>query len=267
MPKLSSAVDSWDPRHETIPIHSWVHPWLPLLGQKLETLYHTIRTRLESVLHAWHPSDMSAFYILSPWKTVFDPTSWEQIMVRYIIPKLLGVIHEFQVNPADQKLDQFYWVRTWAGVIPVHHMLHIMDDLIPQELLSNEHVRYRLNMGLDMMNQAAQGLEVVQPGLRENISYLKAREQRQFEAQTDDMGGGDLSLKEVIEVHAQHNNLLFKPKVGRMQDGHQVYGFGNVSVIIDSLNQKVFAQVDDRWSLVTLEQLVKLEKTSVVRRR
>lgn len=310
MPKLSSAVDSWDPRRETIPIHSWVHPWLPLLGQKLETLYHTIRTRLESVLHAWHPSDMSAFYILSPWKTVFDPTSWEQIMVRYIIPKLLGVIHEFQVNPADQKLDQFYWVRTWAGVIPVHHMLHIMDvffnkwqevlyqwlcskpnfqevtnwylgwkDLIPQELLSNEHVRYRLNMGLDMMNQAAEGLEVVQPGLRENISYLKAREQRQFEAQkvkgpgvgpprgTDDMGGGDLSLKEVIEVHAQHNNLLFKPKVGRMQDGHQVYGFGNVSVIIDSLNQKVFAQVDDRWSLVTLEQLVKLEKSSVVRRR
>ncbi|XP_023758291.1 septin and tuftelin-interacting protein 1 homolog 1 [Lactuca sativa] len=311
MPKLTSAVDSWDPRRETIPIHSWVHPWLPLLGSKLETLYHTIRNRLESVLHAWHPSDMSAYYILSPWKTVFDPTSWEQIMVRYIVPKLLGVMHEFQVNPADQKLDQFYWVRTWASVIPIHHMLHIMDvffnkwqevlyqwlcskpnfqevtnwylgwkDLIPAELLSNEHVRYRLNMGLDMMNQAAEGLEVVQPGLRENISYLKAREQRQFEAQraaaaqaakgrVDEMGGGggDMSLKEVIEVHAQHNNLLFKPKVGRMQDGHQVYGFGNVNVIIDSLNQKVFAQTDDRWSLVTLEQLVTQEKNSVVRRR
>ncbi|KAI3677648.1 hypothetical protein L6452_36914 [Arctium lappa] len=316
MPKLSVAVDSWDPRRETIPIHSWVHPWLPLLGQKLESLYHTIRNRLESVLHAWHPSDMSAYYILSPWKTVFDPASWEQIMVRHIIPKLLAVMHEFQVNPADQKLDQFYWVRTWVTAIPIHHMLHIMDvffnkwqevlyqwlcskpnfqevtnwylgwkDLIPAELLSNEHIRYRLNMGLDMMNQAAEGLEVVQPGLRENISYLKALEQRQFEAQKaaaaaqaakgqqrsfgDDMGGGggDMSLKEVIEVHAQHNNLLFKPKVGRMQDGHQVYGFGNISIIVDSLNQKVFAQTEDRWSLVTLEQLVKLEKTSVLRRR
>ncbi|PWA97544.1 septin and tuftelin-interacting protein 1 [Artemisia annua] len=88
-----------------------------------------------------------------------------------------------------------------------------------------------------MMNQAVEGLEVVQPGVRENISYLKAREQRQFEAQQkaaaqaakfqmDDMGS--MSLKEVIELHAQHNNLLFKPKPGRMQDGHQVYGIYSV---------------------------------------
>ncbi|PWA59807.1 hypothetical protein CTI12_AA204920 [Artemisia annua] len=307
MPKLTAAVNSWDPRRDTIPIHFWVHPWLPLLGQKLETLYHTIRSRLESVLHAWHPSDVSAYTILSPWKPVFDPASWEQLMVRYIIPKLLAVMYEFQVNPADQKLDQFYWVRTWAAVIPIGHMLHIMDvffnkwqevlyqwlrskpnfqevtnwylgwrDLIPTELLSNEHIRLRLNTGLDMMNQAVEGLEVVQPGVRENISYLKAREQRQFEAQQkaaaqatkfqmDDMGS--MSLKEVIELHAQHNNLLFKPKPGRMQDGHQVYGFGNISIIIDSLNQKVFAQTEDKWSLVTLEQLVKLEKSHVMRRR
>lgn len=306
MPKLSAAVNSWDPIREHIAIHKWVHPWLPLLGQKLDTLYPTIRNRLESVLHVWHPSDVSAYTILSPWKPVFDPLSWEQIMVRFIIPKLLLVMHEFQVNPADQKLDQFYWVRTWANVIPVHHMLHIMDvffnkwqevlyqwlcsnpnfqevlnwflgwkDLIPTELLSNDHIRNRLNMGLEMMNKAVEGLEIVQPGVRENISYLKAREQRQFEVAKvqqrvpmADMGSGvDLSLKEVVELHAQQNNLLFKPKPGRMQDGHQVYGFGNISIIIDSLNQHVFAQIEDRWSLVSLEQLVKLEKTSVTRRR
>ena len=72
---------------------------------------------------------------------------------------------------------------------------------------------------MDMMNQTVEGLEVVQPGVRENIIYLKAREQRLFEAQQakfqmDDMGS--MSLKEVIELHAQHDNLLFKPKPGRM---------------------------------------------------
>ncbi|KAI8569983.1 hypothetical protein RHMOL_Rhmol02G0319400 [Rhododendron molle] len=189
MPKLSAAVDSWDPRRETIPIHAWVHPWLPLLGQKLEIFYYTIRNRLEGVLHAWHPSDMSAYYILSPWKTVFDPASWEQLMVRFILPKLLAVMHEFQ-------------------------------DLPPPELLANEHVRYRLNLGLDMMNQAVEGMEVVQPGLRENISYLRVIEQRKFEAQqkaaAHTRAFGNLSsaiqmtLKEVIEEYAHQNGFLFK---------------------------------------------------------
>ncbi|XP_009616253.2 septin and tuftelin-interacting protein 1 homolog 1-like isoform X1 [Nicotiana tomentosiformis] len=313
LPKLSAAVDSWDPRRETIPIHSWVHPWLPLLGQRLESCYHTIRNRLESVLHAWHPSDMSAYYILFPWKTVFDTINWEKLMVRFIVPKLLNVMHEFQINPANQNLDQFYWVRTWATAIPIHHMLPILDiffnkwevvlyhwlcsknpnfeevtkwylgwkELIPPELLANEHVRYRLNVGLDMMNQAVEGSEVAEPGLRENISYLRVLEQRQFETQKkaaaqfqsrpsvgsnsgiqmDGTGGGDeMNLKRVIEVYAQQNDLLFQLKPGRMQDGHQIYGFGKISIIIDSLNQKVFAQVEDRWSLVSLEQLLDLQK-------
>ncbi|KAK6130285.1 hypothetical protein DH2020_035957 [Rehmannia glutinosa] len=317
MPKISAAVDSWDPRTETIPIHSWIRPWFPLLGQKLENCYHTIRHRLASVLHAWHPSDMSAYYILSPLKTVFDPASWEQLMVRYIIPKLLTVMDELPINPANQNLDQFYWVRTWVTAIPTHHMLQLMDvffnkwqevlyhwlcskpnfeevtkwylgwkELLPPELQANEHIRYRLNIGLDMMNQAVEGMEVAPPGLKENISYLRVREQRQFETQKKaaaqaqrvspgldsgiqaegNSGGLDMSLKEVIEIHAQHNGLLFKPKPGRTQDGHQIYGFGNISIIIDSLNQKVFAQTDDRWSLVSLEQPLELHNRSRLKR-
>uniref|UniRef100_A0A5B6YT94 G-patch domain-containing protein n=1 Tax=Davidia involucrata TaxID=16924 RepID=A0A5B6YT94_DAVIN len=318
MPKLSAAVDLWDPRTETIPIHAWVHPWLPLLGQKMEVFYDTIRSRLASVLHAWQPNDMSAYYILSPWKTVFDPVSWEQLMVRYIIPKLLAAMHNFQLNPAKQELDEFYWVRTWAAAIPIHHMLRLMDvffdkwlqvlyqwlcanpnfeevtqwymgwkELLAAELLANEHIRYRLNLGLDMMNQAVEGMEVVQPGLRENISYFRVLEQRQFEAQqkaavhaqqraaanlgsatpVEGINGGlEMSLKEVIEVHAQQNGLLFKPKPGRMQDGHQIYGFGNISIIIDTLNQKVYAQKEEKWSLVSLDQLLEMHNCSGIKR-
>ena len=43
LPKLKSAVDHWEPRSETIPIHAWVHPWLPLLKEKLEPLFAPIR--------------------------------------------------------------------------------------------------------------------------------------------------------------------------------------------------------------------------------
>ena len=39
-------------------------------------------------------------------------------------------------------------------------------ELIPPEILSNKHVRYRLNMGLNTVNQADEGLEVILPWLR-----------------------------------------------------------------------------------------------------
>ncbi|KAF3436739.1 hypothetical protein FNV43_RR19486 [Rhamnella rubrinervis] len=313
---MPNAVDSWEPHRETVPIHAWVHPWLPMLGHKLEDVYQTIRFKLSSILGAWHPSDSSAFTILSPWKTVFDSTSWEQLMRRFIVPKLQLVMQEFQVNPADQKLDQFYWVISWVSSIPMHLMVDIMEvlfqkwlqvlyhwlcsspnfeevtkwylgwkDLLPKELQANENIRFQLNRGLDMMNRAVEGMELVQPGLKENLSYLRVLEQRQFEAQqkaaaphaqqqqpaaaSAGLGGGvfEMSLKEVIEAHAQQHGLLFKPKPGRMHNGLQIYGFGNISIIVDSLNQKVYAQIEESWSLVSLERLVEMHNSSVTRRR
>ncbi|GKD63014.1 hypothetical protein Tco_1305122 [Tanacetum coccineum] len=206
---------------------------------------------------------------------------------------------ELEINPADQKLEHFYWVQTWAGLIPITHMLHIMDvffdkwqmalyqwlcsnpnyqevndwfvgwrNLILSELLSTERVRCQLKVGLDMMNQVVEGLEVAEPGPRENLSDINAHNQSHFLAQNKaaQTGMNDMSLKEVIEVHAQDSDLLFKPKPGRMQDGHQVYAFGNISIIIDALNQKVFAQTEEAWSSVTLEKLVMLGKTAAIKR-
>ncbi|CAK9158478.1 unnamed protein product [Ilex paraguariensis] len=263
LPKLSAAVESWDPRRETIPIHKWVRPRLPLLGQKLEVqgLYHTIRNRLGRVLDAWYPRNMAAYRILSPWKTVFDPTSWEKLMVRYIISKLLTVMHDFEINPADQKfdqfkagstvepkkhgaqicvgpaLDQFYWIRTWATAIPIHLMVLLMDVFFNkwQEVLYNWLCS---NPNFEQVAQC-EDMEVVHPDFIEDSNSLRLVEQRQFEAQQkaaaqahqqssasvgsvtqmEGLGGGlEMSLKEVIEVHAQQNGLVFKPKPGRMQD-------------------------------------------------
>lgn len=308
MPKLTAAVDSWDPRRETVPIHVWIHPWLPLLGQRLEVLYTTIRYKLGNVLHAWHPSDASAYAILSPWKDVFDAASWEHLIVRYIVPKLKIALQEFQINPASQRLDQFNWVMMWASAIPIHHMAHMLEidffskwqqvlyhwlcsnpdfnevmqwymgwkGLFPPELLANERIRMLLSTGLDMMNQAVEGMEVVQPGARENVSYLRVTERRQFEAQqqaatssnihVNGVGSAPLetSFKEFIEAYAIEQGLIFVPKVGRSYNGLPVYGFGNVSICIDSVKQLLFAQVQEgeRWSAVSLNQLMEMHRSA-----
>ena len=37
MPRLQTEVDIWDPTTDTLPIHAWVHPWLPLMGECVGT--------------------------------------------------------------------------------------------------------------------------------------------------------------------------------------------------------------------------------------
>lgn len=31
-PKLQAEVSVWNPLTDTVPIHAWIHPWLPLMG-------------------------------------------------------------------------------------------------------------------------------------------------------------------------------------------------------------------------------------------
>lgn len=97
--ELLPQVESWNPLTDTVPIHSWVHPWLPLMQARLEPLYSPIRSKLSSALQKWHPSDSSAKLILQPWKDVFTPGSWEAFMVKNIVPKLgkhVGKVREAQ---------------------------------------------------------------------------------------------------------------------------------------------------------------------------
>lgn len=68
--QLARAVESWEPRSETVALHAWLHPWLPYLGNRMEDLYPSIRFKLSTALQQWHPSDQSALALLSPWHTV-----------------------------------------------------------------------------------------------------------------------------------------------------------------------------------------------------
>ena len=68
--QLSAAVEVWEPRSETVALHAWVHPWLPMLGDRLTDQYPGIRHKLSVALQQWHPSDSTVHNLLSPWHTV-----------------------------------------------------------------------------------------------------------------------------------------------------------------------------------------------------
>lgn len=33
LPKLTEEVENWNPVTDTVPIHTWIHPWLPLMSK------------------------------------------------------------------------------------------------------------------------------------------------------------------------------------------------------------------------------------------
>jgi tuftelin-interacting protein 11 len=288
MPKLVAAIDSWDPLTE-MPIHVWVHPWLPALGQiRTETLCHSVQYKLSTgVLHSWQAHDGSTFAALSPWKDVFDPASWEAMIARYIAPKLKMALQELKISPAfdRQELDQFNdLVMIWATVIPARHMIPLLEaeffgkwllvlyrwlrspdpdfdevvewykswsGIFPPELLAHDRVRMLLAAGLAMMNNAAEGREVLLPG--EAVGCAKVAEDQQFDAAQQawqQVPKEDLSFKDCILAYAEEHGLKFLPRDGKFYNGVPVYEFGCVRVCIDSAKGLLYAQVQGSWSFL-----------------
>eukprot|EP00696_Hemimastix_kukwesjijk_P001717 gnl/Hemi2/12104_TR4131_c0_g1_i1.p1 gnl/Hemi2/12104_TR4131_c0_g1~~gnl/Hemi2/12104_TR4131_c0_g1_i1.p1 ORF type:complete len:415 (-),score=103.50 gnl/Hemi2/12104_TR4131_c0_g1_i1:97-1182(-) len=317
-PRLQREVDSWNPRADTVPIHVWIHPWLPLLGARIAELCTPIRHKLAVVLQDWLPSDPSALIILSPWRDVFDSGTWDALLLRTILPKLAISLNQFVINPRQQFMDPFHWVLAWHKLLPDHAIIALFEKeffpkffqvlytwlnapqanyeeitrwylgwkaLFPPDLLANEVMRVQFVRALEIMNQkvsgAAQSGQYVQPGVKENISYLRVVEQRDNPVQraqasvtniqsasraptraSDDI---DFTFKEVVEKYAEENEIIFLPKPGALQEGKQVYAFGSRSIYLDK--RMVYLMNQGMWKPVSLTELVKLVKADTAKRR
>lgn len=131
LPKISRAVSDWDPRHDPEMIHTWIHPWLPVIeAWRLGDLFTSIRHKLSVSLRQWHPSDESAIHVLLPWKEVWTFEQMEKFVIKNVIPKLTKVLRdEFLVNPRDQQLEPLIWCLAWQD---------LMSEATIGQLLENE---------------------------------------------------------------------------------------------------------------------------------
>jgi len=133
MPKLTSAVEDWNPTVDETPIHSWLHPWLPHLPSSiLSPLFPPIRRKLARTLKAWHPSDTSAFELFRKWKDVFDANSTANLLEKSIAPKLATAIRkELKIDPSSQDMKVLDCVCVWREMLGPH----LWGCLVEGELL------------------------------------------------------------------------------------------------------------------------------------
>ncbi|KAF7730533.1 hypothetical protein EC973_001914 [Apophysomyces ossiformis] len=201
LPKISRAVADWDPRNDEEMIHTWLHPWLPVLqAWRLADIFTNVRHKLAVVLRQWHPSDESAYHIIHPWKDVWTPAQLESFLIKAVLPRLSQVLrNEFVVNPRDQQIEPLIWCLAWKDMFSETIMGQLLENEFFKKWLdvlykwltlersrvnydeirewylwwkqvldsyglgSNKHVTQSFRKGLDMMSMAASGETVVKP--------------------------------------------------------------------------------------------------------
>ncbi|KAI3903871.1 hypothetical protein MKW92_032681 [Papaver armeniacum] len=209
----------------------------PCPGASMATTVGTdIWFKLGKLLHAWHPSDPSAYAILSPWKTVFDSDSWERLISQFILPKLEEALLKFQVRHMVTMLEVGFFPK-WQQVLHLW-MCWKVFTAEAAELLANDWIRHQLHIGLDMMNQAVKVWRQFQ-------AQQKAAAYAQDQAAAI-MGIGlhadcmnevpEMSLKEILGVHAQSMSCC--------------------------LNQSLAGHImtEGGWSLVSLDRLLEMQR-------
>ncbi|KAI4462519.1 tuftelin-interacting protein 11-related [Holotrichia oblita] len=203
MPRLTVEVSNWDPLTDTIPIHTWVHPWIPLLDTRLQAnIYPIIQEKLGSALTNWHPSDRSAKLMLKPWQRVLPEGSFVAFLVKHVVPKLQMCMQSLVINPHQQPLEPWHWVMEWSDMLSVGSMTLILDKfffprwlqtlamwlnhnpdysqvtewysgwkrMMSEQLLAQPTIKENFHKALEMMNRAV--CTGQQPGAKESVSYL-----------------------------------------------------------------------------------------------
>ncbi|EJU03688.1 TFP11-domain-containing protein [Dacryopinax primogenitus] len=129
LPKLSKVVADWDWR-KSVPLHSFVFPWLEYLDLRSEQLLEDCKRKIKSVLKTWNVND-GLWKQITAWRDVFAPGDWDNMLLKLIVPKLSAIMREdFKVNPRDQKMEPLNRVLEWKDVIRPS----VMGQLLEKEL-------------------------------------------------------------------------------------------------------------------------------------
>uniref|UniRef100_A0A2P2I9F2 Tuftelin-interacting protein 11 n=1 Tax=Hirondellea gigas TaxID=1518452 RepID=A0A2P2I9F2_9CRUS len=127
VPKITHSVSLWEPNQETIPIHEWIHPWLPLLAVELQPACDQVFRKLSGILHHWKFGDSSCHTILLPWIDVFTESQMRQLIKTRILPKLHMTMNAFIINPLEQDFEIMNSFSEWEDLIEENAFLILFE--------------------------------------------------------------------------------------------------------------------------------------------
>ncbi|KAF9240731.1 TFP11-domain-containing protein [Melanogaster broomeanus] len=128
LPKVAKAVSEWNPKSNTVPLRSFVFPWLPHLGLRVEDVLDDARRKIKSILRSWVATD-GLIQDLAVWRDVFDSANWDSLLLKYIVPKLASHLRdEFRVNPRAQDMEPLTQVALpWSSLLRGSVMSQLLE--------------------------------------------------------------------------------------------------------------------------------------------
>lgn len=346
LPRLLTTVQKWSHKSSPsssagVPLHVWLLPWLPILTQRLSLVYPETRRQLGNILrsssmHIIH-DHKRAIDVLVPWKGVFDVSSFDNLLHRLVIPKLVDFLRdEVTIDPSNQDLTLLQSILAWHDILPSGHMACLIaGEFFPKWLtvllqwLSQSDVDFgelstwysgwkgffsanllseanglcemAFNAALDLMQErltldsdeqdvSVHMNKIARPlieKMERNNYYILVRQllpsvssqhqttepQKSNSSKTNlSQHHHNLSLKEILELLAEQNNLEFAPRQGKQAaHGKPVYQFGRSSLYLTGDVVYVEQQVQQRqgqmqeqqrkdWIAMALDDLVRVSK-------
>lgn len=293
IPRIAAQVDEWNPLTDRIPIHSWLHPWLDVMGDRLQPVFPPIRQKLAKALNEWNPTDRSALSMLRPWKSCFAPATMSAFLAMNIIPKLEKALQGMIYDPTkNHHYDEFYAALDWIELIGAEGIASVLvrsffpkwyetlciwlesPQVVPEEVAMwyNEWknrfpveissllvIQEQLRRALIAMKHAQQGVRItkpVQPPLPPSEpvpGMYNPAPPPRIQPPPP-----QLMFKDLVELRAREAGVLYVPQLNKFREGKPVYWFGNVSIYIDRNVIFAFNVETQQWSPIGLDHLMSI---------
>ena len=283
--KLGASLATWHPSDGSG--RALLAPWRTLFGPDKwaallsRSVLHKLGAALSSELII-NPADqrMEPLSWVLSWQQDLPPGALATLLEAHFFPQWLAVLHAWLGGESPDFGEVSTWYESWKAALP--------DDVT-----SHERVRRGFTAALDLMNASLAGaLPPAAPRFaplppppaprpapppRPRPGRLYPAVPRGGGAEESDEDGGDwadaappssgaqpaahMSLRELLARIAASHDLPFLPKPGRSHGGLPVYGFGSVSVAVDSAREALLAQGNDKsWAPASIEQLLAMHE-------